>query len=534
MELMFLGAAHEVTGSCTLLSFDNKNILIDCGMEQGKNLYKNCDWPIEPNQIDCLLLTHAHIDHSGKIPYLYKNGFKGKIYSTKSTARLCGIMLQDSAHIQEFEAEWKNRKAKRAGEDILIPLYTVKDAIAVMKQFQLCNYNDEIKIYDNLKIKFIDAGHLLGSSGIEITVTESGETKKIIFSGDIGNTDQPIIRDPQFNMLDTADYIITESTYGNKLHDKRIDYVSQLVPIFQRTFDRGGNVVIPSFAVGRTQELLYFIREIKENNLINGHAEFPVYVDSPLAAEATHIFSESMEDFDDKTNALIRRGINPINFPKLILSITSDDSKAINFDKTPKVIISASGMCDAGRIRHHLKYNLWRNDSTILFVGYQSAGTIGRALAEGAKEVKLFGEKITVNAEISLMKGISGHADQSGLLKFVESFKNKPIHIFVNHGEDTVTDEYAETIKEKFNIEAHAPYNGEIYSLSENRIIKEGNKHKIEKDISESSHLTSQFVRLLNAGKRLEEVIKNNKYGANKDLAKFTDQIISLCEKWDR
>lgn len=534
MELTFLGAAHEVTGSCTLLSFDDKNILIDCGMEQGKNLYENCEWPVAPNQIDCLLLTHAHIDHSGKIPYIYKNGFKGKIYATKATTKLCGIMLQDSAHIQEFEAEWKNRKAKRAGEDALIPLYTVKDAIAVMKQFELCNYNEEIEIYDNLKIKFIDAGHLLGSSGIEITAIENNKIKKIMFSGDIGNTDQPIIRDPQFDMLDAVDYVITESTYGNRLHDKRIDYISQLVPIFKRTFDRGGNVVIPSFAVGRTQELLYFIREIKEKGLIKGYSDFPVYVDSPLAAEATHIFSESMEDFDEETSALIRRGINPISFPNLILSITSDDSKAINFDKTPKVIISASGMCDAGRIRHHLKYNLWRTDSTILFVGYQSTGTVGRALADGAKEIKLFGEKITVNAEISIMKGISGHADQNGLLKFIESFKKKPTHIFVNHGDDTVTDEYAKIITDKLKINAHAPYNGEIYSLSENCLIKDGNRQRIEKVSYESKNFTPQFLSLINAGKRLESIIKNNEGGANKDLAKFTDQIIALCEKWDR
>lgn len=535
MKLSFLGAAHEVTGSCTLLAACGKNILIDCGLEQGPDTYENCAFPLAPADVDCVFLTHAHIDHSGRLPYLTANGFKGAVYATEATAKLCRIMLQDSAHIQEFEAQWRNRKAKRAGKPLFVPLYTVDDAQACIKQFSGCAYDREYTVFDGVCVQFTDAGHLLGSSGITVTVTENGVTEKIVFSGDIGNTGQPIIRDPQYPAQ--ADYVVMESTYGDRGHGERIDYISQLVPILQRTFDRGGNVVIPSFAVGRTQELLYFLREIKARGLVRGHDGFPVYVDSPLAVEATHIFNECFSDFDDEARALIESGANPISFPNLCVSVTGDDSKAINADSEPKVIISASGMCEAGRIRHHLKHNLWRPECTVLFVGYQAVGTLGRAIAGGAEEVKLFDEKIHINAEICRLGGISGHADNEGLMRWIQSFKTPPKRVFVNHGADTVCEIFAARLCNELHLNATAPYNGAEFDLTENRMLCAGNKTKIEKKAAADGGFRKAnpvFERLSAAGKRLMAVIAHNEGGANKDLGKFADQIIALCEKWDR
>lgn len=535
MNLIFLGAAHEVTGSCTLLTACGKNILIDCGMEQGPDTYKNRDIPVSPADIDCIFLTHAHIDHSGKLPYLTANGYKGPIYATASTAKLCRIMLEDSAHIQQFEAQWRNRRAKRSGESGYVPLYTVEDAQKCCSQFLRCEYGVDYHVFDGISISFTDAGHLLGSSSITINVTENGETEKIVFSGDIGNTDQPIIRDPQY--ITDATYVITESTYGDRSHGERLDYISQLVPILDRTFARGGNVVIPSFAVGRTQELLYFIRQIKEERMLKNYNDFPVYVDSPLAVEATNVFCDSYSDFDDEAASLIENGINPIAFPNLYVSVTSEESKAINSDPAPKVIISASGMCEAGRIRHHLKHNLWRPECTILFVGYQAVGTLGRAITDGATDVKLFDEKIHISAEIEQLHGISGHADNEGLLKWMKSFKAPPKHVFVNHGEDTVCEIYAARLRDELGLSASAPYNGEEYSLTENKVLVEGNREKIVKNTASqnaSRRVSTVYERLLSAQKRLQTVVAHNKGGANKDLAKFADQIIALCEKWDR
>ena len=416
MKLGFVGADHEVTGSCHYLEACGKQILIDCGMEQGKDIYVNQDIPIPINQIDYVLLTHAHIDHSGRLPLLYKNGFKGSIISTFATSDLCSIMLRDSAHIQEFEAEWRNRKARRAGSEEYIPLYTTEDALGAISLFHPCDYEQTIELSEGINIRFRDVGHLLGSASIEIWITENGISRKLVFSGDIGNINQPLIKDPQ--TTSSADYVIMESTYGDRLHKAPPDYAVELANVINRTLRRGGNLVIPAFAVGRTQEMLYFIREIKERKLVE--FDFPVYVDSPLAIEATSIFNKNFQScFDEEAMALIQSGISPIRFPNLHLAISSDESKAINFDSTPKVIISASGMCEAGRIKHHLKHNLWRPECTVLFVGYQAYGTLGRALTEGAEYVKLFGETIEVKAELAQLDGVSGHADKNGLLHWV-------------------------------------------------------------------------------------------------------------------
>ena len=531
MKLIFIGADHEVTGSCHYLNVCGKHILVDYGMEQGVNAFENCDLPVAESMIDYVLLTHAHVDHSGMLPLLTARGFRGQILTTEATADLCSIMLRDCAHIQMQEAEWKNRKAKRSsGVEPHEPVYTMEDAENAIKRIVPCPYDTKIELCDGIQVRFTDVGHLLGSSSIEVWATEEGQSRKIVFSGDIGNKNQPLIKDP--TKTAEADYVVMESTYGDRLHPTdRPDYVRELAAILQETFDRGGNVVIPSFAVGRTQEILYFIRKIKEDNLIERHDNFPVYVDSPLAVEATGIFHKNeISCFDEEAMSLVRKGINPIAFPNLRLSITSDESKAINFESTPKVIISASGMCEAGRIRHHLKHNLWRPECTILFVGYQAIGTLGRALVEGTDEVKLFGEPIEVRATIKTLTGLSGHADKDGLIEWVEGFVEKPRKVFVVHGEDSVCKSFAECLQVEHGIKAYAPYSGTQINLLSGKLEYEASPIPI---VKKAKAVSDVFTRLMAAGQRLLAVIRKNEGGANKDLAKFADQINSLCDKWE-
>lgn len=535
MKLTFVGAAHEVTGSCHLLQAAGRNILIDCGMEQGPNLYENPGLPIPETDVDYVLLTHAHIDHSGMIPKLVKNGFKGEIVTTFATSDLCNIMLRDSAHIQEFEAEWRNRKGKRAGQPVFEPEYVMQDALDAIELFRPCQYGDRIVLCDGIEVRFTDVGHLLGSASIEIWVTEEDVQKKIVFSGDVGNINQPIIKDPQYTK--EADYVVIESTYGNRLHStsEKIDYVGDFTRILRDTFARGGNVVIPSFAVGRTQEMLYFIREIKGQNLLSEYPDFEVYLDSPLAIEATKAFTKNMHGcFDEDALKLVNEGINPLVFPGLKISTTSEDSRMINFIEKPKVIISASGMCDAGRIRHHLKHNLWREECTILFVGYQAVGTLGRRLIEGEKNVKLFGEPIEVRAKIESLHGVSGHADMNGLMRWLEGFETPLQHVFVVHGEDSVTDEFAAAVEEKFGCPAFAPYPGGEVDLVTNEILTTGVKIPVKAKKPAQKRADAAFERLLAAGRRLLEVIHKNEGLANKDKAKFESQIKNLSDKWDR
>ena len=530
MQLTFLGATHEVTGSCFYLTACGKKIVIDCGMEQGPNYFENQEIPVAAGEVDYVLLTHAHIDHSGMLPLLCKNGFSGEIHSTDATADLCSVMLRDSAHIQEFEAEWRNRKAQRAGREPYVPIYTMDDAVAAIGLFVPHFYDQKFALCEGVEVRFTDVGHLLGSASIEIWVTEGDVTKKVVFSGDIGNLHQPIIRDPQY--IADADYVVMESTYGDRSHGPRPDYISELSQIMQRTFDRGGNVVIPSFAVGRTQEMLYFLRQIKEERLVTGH-DFSVYVDSPLAVEATNIFRENgAECYDDETRALIQKGINPISFAGLKVSVSAEESKAINFDASSKVILSASGMCDAGRIKHHLKHNLWRRESTILFVGYQAVGSLGRQILEGAETVKLFGEAIEVKAEIARLAGVSGHADQEGLLTWIGHFSPKPQRVFVVHGDDAVCEAFTAELTSR-GFSAVAPYSGSSFDLATNVCLVAKGPVPIKKDYA-ARRAQSTFERLLAAGKRLLTVIEHNKGGTNKDLARFASQIDSLCDKWDR
>lgn len=540
MKLMFLGADHEVTGSCHYIEACGKSILLDCGMEQGRDTYENQEIPVAAGRIDYVFLSHAHIDHSGLLPLLHKNGFQGQIYATEATTDLCRIMLLDSAHIQEFEAQWRNRKNKRAGKAPFEPLYTTEDAMAVMEHFVPCDYMKEVEVCEGVKIRFTDVGHLLGSSSIEIWLTENGVSKKIVFSGDIGNINQPIIHDPRYTT--EADYVIMESTYGDRYHTAPPDYVAELAGQIQQTFDRGGNLVIPSFAVGRTQEMLYFIREIKERRLVHGHDGFKVYVDSPLAIEATRVFAENYLDcYDTAAMALVQKGINPLTFQGLEVAVTPDDSMAINFDKSPKVIISASGMCEAGRIRHHLKHNLWRPECTILFVGYQAIGTLGRNIIEGEKEVRLFGETITVNAHIEELAGVSGHADKKGLLNWVNHFEKKPERVFVVHGEDLVCEDFTKCLKEEYGYNAFAPYSGACFDLAANQMISEGVKIPVAPKELPRGHASSEggkrAMYLANqldlANKRLQQIINLNKGGTNRDMEKLLKQINDLCDKLD-
>lgn len=532
MKLVFIGADHEVTGSCHYIEACGKHILVDYGMEQGVNVFENSELPVEEALIDYVLLTHAHVDHSGMLPYLYSRGFRGHIITTDATADLCSIMLRDCAHIQMMEAEWKNRKSKRSAKaEVHEPVYTMEDADGTIKRIVPHHYDEIIDLCEGIKIRFTDVGHLLGSASIEVWIKEDNVEKKIVFSGDLGNYNQPLLRDPKFT--EEADYVVMESTYGDRYHgDHRPDYVGELAEIIKETFDKGGNVVIPSFAVGRTQEILYFLRKIKTDRLIEGHPDFPVYVDSPLAVEATGIFQRNtVECYDEEAMELVNKGINPISFPGLRLSITSDESKAINFDTTPKVIISASGMCEAGRIRHHLKHNLWRPECTVLFVGYQAVGTLGRAIVEGAKEVKLFGETIEIRARIEKLAGLSGHADKGGLIRWIEGFEQKPEKVFIVHGEDSVCKLFTECLKIEHGMKAYAPYSGTRYDLLTGEFIYEAEPVVLKK---KGHAISDVFARLVAAGQRLVAVIYKNEGCANKDLAKFADQINALCDKYDR
>ena len=535
MKLEFLGAAHEVTGSCHYLEFADKHVLVDCGMEQGPDLYVNQEIPVNASTIDYVFVTHAHIDHSGLLPMLYNHGFRGQIFTTTATHQLCEIMLKDSAHIQMFEAEWKNRKAKRAGRPEVVQLYDMNDAVGVLGHFVSCDYHSVINVCEGLKVRFVDAGHLLGSSSIEMWISENTaegvEERKIVFSGDIGPGNRPLIKDPEY--LTSADYVVMESTYGDRTHETPPDYAVELARVIRDTFTRGGNLVIPAFSVGRTQEMLYFIRRIKTENLLPEFQNFEVYVDSPLAVEATTIFGKNVQDcFDDTALALVQQGINPIGFPGLRMAITSDESKMINFNDKPKVILSASGMCEAGRIRHHLKHNLWRKDSTILFVGYQVPGTLGNMLLNGAKEVKLFGETIEVQAKIENLPGISGHADVNQLTKWVSMFDPKPKRVFIVHGEDKVTEQFAAHINEELGLEAYEPFSGDAFDLLTGACVAQGSREAVEKKSTRA--VNNIFARLVAAGERLMTVIRKCEGMPNRELGKFADQINELCNKWER
>ena len=475
MKITFLGAAKTVTGSNFLVEACGKKFLVDCGMYQGKATEEKeneSDFLFDVSKIDFMLLTHAHIDHSGRIPKLYNDGYRNKIYATKATCDLCTIMLPDSGHIQEMEIEWKNRKRKREGKKELPPLYTAEEATKSLELFERVKYDEIIEIDENIKVRFNDAGHMLGSSIIEVWVDENGKTEKAVFTGDLGNNDIPLLASP--TMIESADYLIMESTYGSRLHMRNDDKAEMFLNIVAETLDKGGTVVIPSFAVGRTQEIVYELNKLKEKRddeeFIKKYKTLmsvPVFVDSPLAISATEIFRENTDLFDDEVKEEMEKGDNPLEFPGLQFTKTADESKALNESSQSSIIISASGMCEVGRIKHHLKHNLWNPNSTILFVGYQAPGTLGSKIVNGEKKVKIFGEEININARIEYIEGYSGHADQEWLLNFVYSFIKKPKHIFLVHGEEEAQEVLKEKILETTGIPVTIPDYGETYELAD-------------------------------------------------------------------
>ncbi len=476
MKITFLGAARTVTGSNFLVEAAGKKFLVDCGMYQGKvteELENSDPFVYDVSEIDFMLLTHAHIDHSGRIPKLYNEGFKGPIYATKATCDLCEIMLPDSGHIQEVEIEWKNRKRMREGLDPLPPLYTAEDAYNCLEIFQRVQYDEIVEVDENISVRFNDAGHMLGSAIIEIWAIENGKTTKAVFTGDLGNNDLPLLDSP--TMISNADYLIMESTYGNRLHMRNDEKATMFLDIVAETLDKGGRVIIPSFAVGRTQEILYELDKLKED--LGQDEEFarkyeklmnvPVYVDSPLAISATEVFKKNTELFEEEIQEKIKRGDNPLEFRGLQFTPSADESKALNEDHRPAIILSASGMCEVGRIKHHLKHNLWNPNSTILFVGYQAPGTLGRTIVDGAEKVKIFGEEIAINARVEYIEGYSGHADQTWLLNFIWSFTNPPKHVFLVHGEYEGQEELKRKIEDSSECKVTIPDFGESYELGE-------------------------------------------------------------------
>ena len=475
MKITFLGATRTVTGSNFLVEAAGKKFLVDCGMWQGKKEMEEenfNEFDFDPKQIDFMLLTHAHIDHSGRIPKLYNEGFRNKIYAHKATCDLCSLMLPDSGHIQEMESEWKNRKRKRRGEPERPPLYTAEEAARCLEIFEAVNYDEIIEIDENIHVRFNDAGHMLGSSIIELWVKEDGKEVKTVFTGDLGNNDIPLLDSP--TMIEDADYLVMESTYGSRLHVRNDEKAKIFLDVVSETLDKQGTVVIPSFAVGRTQEILYELNKIKENTddedfkrKYKTLMKAPVYVDSPLAISATEVFRENMDLFEEDVQKEIMSGDNPLEFPGLKFTMTTDESKALNEDPTPSIIISASGMCEVGRIKHHLKHNLWNPNSTILFVGYQAPGTLGYSIVNGAKTVKIFGEEIAVNARIEYIEGYSGHADQEWLMNFIYSFITKPKHIFLVHGEEESQDVLEKKIIDETGISVTTPEYGETYELND-------------------------------------------------------------------
>lgn len=529
MKLHFYGADRCVTGSCHCLEINGKKILVDCGLQQGRDELDNRYLAFAPGNIDILLVTHAHIDHTGRIPLLVKNGFHGRILTTRVTADLMKIMLLDSAHIQESDAEYENRKGERAGREHVDPLYTEQDALDVFKYVTTCEYKEKVDLCEGVSAVFTDAGHLLGSASITLELEENGVHKTIVFSGDIGNVDQPIIRDPQ--LLKKADYVVMESTYGDRNHTEVWSYTDELAEIIDETLGKGGNVVIPSFAVGRTQELLYFIREIKDQKLVKSTPNFPVYIDSPLAKSATTVFCGDLHGYlDEQALDLVKDGTHMFTFPNLNLVESSEESKMLNMDSTPKVIISASGMCDAGRIRHHLKHNLWRANSAVVFVGFQSPGTLGRRLLDGVEKVKLFGEEIAVKAKIVNFQGLSSHADHDHLVEWIKAFDPKPTHVFVVHGDEDVAPVFAEELN-SLGFHAHAAKFTECYDLAVNEMLSEGYISE-RKRTAQKSRADNLYAKLVAAAESLLEFAKRCKGRPNKDISALTGQIISLIERF--
>ncbi|MEK6590026.1 MAG: MBL fold metallo-hydrolase [Nitrospinota bacterium] len=454
MKLQFIGGVRSVTGSSYLITADNTKILVDCGMFQGRDGERRNlqPFPFNPSELKAVLLTHAHIDHSGLIPRLVKEGFQGRILATKATTDLCGIMLLDSAHIQERDAEWETRKRLRSGNSPAKPIYNIADAAESLSHIEGADCDMVLEIAQNIDVRFRDAGHILGSAILELWITENSRKVKIVFSGDLGHKGIPIVKDPAY--INEADYLLIESTYGNRKHKGMEETIEEFAEAVRETLKRGGNVIIPSFAVGRTQDILYILNQLSRQGRLNN---LNVFIDSPLAMNATMVFLKHPECFDRETLDLIVKGKFPKGTPVLKFIETPEESIAINKIKNGGIIIAASGMCEAGRIRHHLKHNLWREECSIIFVGFQAEGTLGRQIVDGAETVKLFGEDIAVKAKVYTIGGLSAHADREELIDWLSHFKTGLKKIFIVHGEEKVSLEFAKTIHQRFLTETYVP-----------------------------------------------------------------------------
>lgn len=537
MKITFLGAARTVTGSNFLVEGAGKKFLVDCGMWQGKaeqEMENDQEFEFNPTDIDFVLLTHAHIDHSGRIPKLYKEGFRNKVYAHKATCDLCALMLPDSGHIQETESEWKNRKRMRRGEKPIPPIYTAEEAAKCLEIFEAVQYDKIIEITPEIHVRFNDAGHMLGSSIIEVWVKEDDKETKTVFTGDLGNNDIPLLS--PLTMIEDTDYLVMESTYGSRLHVKNEKKAEIFLNVVSETLDNGGTVVIPSFAVGRTQEILYELNKLKEEKedeeFIRKYKilmKTPVYVDSPLAISATEVFSDNMDLFDEETKEEMAKGDNPLEFPGLQFTKTADESKALNEDPRASIIISASGMCEVGRIKHHLKHNLWNPKSTILFVGYQAPGTLGYNIVNGAKTVKIFGEEIAVNARIEYIEGYSGHADQELLMNFIYSFIKKPKHIFLVHGEPESQDILRDKIESDTGLGVTIPEFGETYELKDDILLTNKIHRKVNKNLK--VEVSERIEKIKEELKDMENYVKQDIQDENlrnEDIFRINEKIKDL------
>lgn len=505
MKLKFLGAAKTVTGSCFLVETGDLRFVVDCGLFQGSKLLQERnyqDFPVDPASIDFIVLTHAHIDHSGLIPKLCKKGFTGPIYCSYITEELCRVMLPDSGYIQESEIERKNRKRKRSGLKLLEPIYTAQDALDCLPQFRSLNTDEIININSNVDVRLRTAGHILGASIVEVWINEDDKKTKLVFSGDLGNVNQPIVKDPA--IIESTDFLIIESTYGNRLHEESIGRSDRLQQIINETMDKGGNLVIPAFAVERTQDLIYDLVKLGYEKKLD--PDIKVYIDSPLAIAATEIFVKNRDSYDDITRAFMAQR-DPWQYINLNLSRTREESMQLNDTLGRSIIISASGMCEAGRIKHHLKHNLWRPESTILFVGYQAAGTLGRRILDGEETVTIHGEKIAVKADIRRIEAYSAHADMNGLLDWLMSFVVKPKDIFIVHGEEEAQLALAEAIQQKLNVPIFIPdWQQEFELIAREEEVRPSYVHS-HKELSDAVKAEQMYLQI---SLKLNEMFRQN------------------------
>ncbi|MCG8403253.1 MAG: MBL fold metallo-hydrolase [Firmicutes bacterium] len=515
MRITFLGAAQTVTGSCHLVEFADKRIMVDCGMFQGPRLIRERNYqpfPVDPQSVDYLLLTHAHIDHSGQVPRFFKHGFQGRAMATNATVDLLEVMLPDSGHIQETEVERINRKARRAGKKMVEPIYTAEDGYRCVKNFERVCYDQIIELDEDISVRLVDAGHILGSSILEMWVREGGKRNKLVFTGDLGSPGKPYVNDPA--IIEEADYLITECTYGNRLHkDKGENRPDRLLEVIEETYRKGGNLIIPAFAVERTQDLLYDMNLL---SIAGKLPPMPVYIDSPMAVAVTELFNKHPDCFDRETNALISSGENPLTMPALQFSRTTDESRALNEIPGGAIILSASGMCDAGRIKHHLKHNLWRPESTVLFVGYQAPGTKGYHLLNGATGIRIHGEEIAVRADIRNIDAYSSHADQQGLLDWVGKIKGKPRRVFLVHGAPEALDTMSKLMPEKLGLDTYAPAWQETVELTPDSAFTPVDLRQAYRAITakiasfmDSSPGRSEVERVMKRIRDLDQVLEN-------------------------